>query len=466
LRDIVTTETHIVTATIERDLGTNFKFTNGSRFLSNDRFSRVTAPRGLGNAADQPFNSGINIGTGGSSTGYPVDAMTIGRERRERETDATYLVNQTDLIGKFDTGIVNHTVATGIEVSRETRNQTRTDLCVPTSGSGTTASPIAGTAACYTSLVNPSAGGVPATGATVVAPNHTVSTDVGAYVSDQMKITKYWELLGSVRYDKFHTDYTDLSQAMPAAQYLSSTDTMLGWRYGAVFHPTAVSSIYYASGVSFNPSAELGTLSTGTISAAPEKTTSYEVGAKADVLDGGRLSLSGALFRIEKTNMRVPLDPTQTGAAAVQILDGVARSDGYEIGAVGKFTDKWSASVGFTQLWTKLLQTTDLSQLGRQMPNAPPRSLSIWNTYEITSQFTVGGGATYNSDAFANAQNTAYVPAYWKFDAMASYKVDAKSTIQLNIYNITNAFYFAQYYGGQAVPASGRWASLSYRYRW
>ena len=78
----------------------------------------------------------------------------------------------------------------------------------------------------------------------------------------------------------------------------------------------------------------------------------------------------------------------------------------------------------------------------------------------------MGAGATYQSDAFVNTTNTAFVPEFWKFDAMVSYKIDKKSTIQLNVYNITNEFYFAQYYQGQAVPASGRWASLSYRVRW
>jgi catecholate siderophore receptor len=100
------------------------------------------------------------------------------------------------------------------------------------------------------------------------------------------------------------------------------------------------------------------------------------------------------------------------------------------------------------------------------LPNAPRHNLALWSTYDITQKWTVGAGATYQSDAFVNTTNTAFVPEFWKFDAMVSYKVDNKSTIQLNVYNITNEFYFAQYYQGQAVPASGRWASLSYRTRW
>jgi catecholate siderophore receptor len=78
---------------------------------------------------------------------------------------------------------------------------------------------------------------------------------------------------------------------------------------------------------------------------------------------------------------------------------------------------------------------------------------------------TVGGGATYQSFGWANITNTAYVPEFWKFDAMLSYKVTPKATLQFNIYNITDEFYYSQYFGNNVVPASGRWAALSLRMR-
>jgi len=457
LRDIVTTETHIFTAIVQRDLGNNFKITNGTRFLLNDRFGRNTAPRGLANAAMQPFTSGLTTGTGGNGIGYPVDLMTIARERRERETDATFAVNATDLTGKFDTGIINHTLTTGIEVSRETRNQTRTDLCV------------AANVACYTSLVNPEAGGVPATGFTVVPGNNTLSTDFAAYVIDQMKITQYFELLGSFRFDRFYTHYVDASAAANQNN-LKRTDDLPSYRFGAVYHPTPNSSVYFVYGNSYNPSAELGTLSgsptnAASVTLAPEKNVSYEAGVKADVING-TLSLTGAVFRIEKTNLRVPNDPTLPTAQQFLVLDGLARVDGFELGAVGKLTDQWQVIAGYSYLDSRILKTTNQAELYRWLPNAPRHNLALWTTYDVTPKWTVGAGATYQSDAFVNTTNTAFVPEYWKFDAMMSYKVDNKSMIQFNIYNITNEFYFAQYYQGHAVPASGRWASLSYRVRW
>jgi catecholate siderophore receptor len=243
---------------------------------------------------------------------------------------------------------------------------------------------------------------------------------------------------------------------------------MLSYRFGGVFHPTPNSSIYIAYGNSYNPSAELGTLSSAPTSItgsalSPEKNISYEAGVKVDTL-GGRLSLTGAVFRIEKTNMRIPADPLSGDLTIV--LDGKARVDGIELGAVGKLTDKWQVIAGYSYLKTEIISTTNLNELGRELPNAPPHNFTFWSTYDVTPDWTVGGGATYQAEAFVNTGNTAFVPDFWKFDAMANYKVDKKSSIQLNIYNITDTEYYAQYYGGHAVPASGRWASLSYRVKW
>jgi catecholate siderophore receptor len=453
-RDLTTTNTHIVTATIERRLGDAFKLTNGTRYISNVRDSTVTAPRALGDVNNTVFANGTSGGI--ASAGYPVDLMTVGRERRNRVTDASYLVNQTDLTGKFETGILKHTFATGVEFSRETRAQTRVDLCSQTA------------AVCRTSLTNPGANTVATDRYDITAPNHTTSNHVALYVSDQIKITRFFELLISLRNDRFSTNYVD-EAATGASRELSRTDNMFSQRYGVVFHPVSNASIYLAYGNSYNPSAELGTLSSSANNAAsvtlePEKNVSYEAGAKYEAL-GGRLTLSGAVFRIEKTNLRIPNDPSAPTAQQFIVLDGLARVEGIELGVAGRLTDAWQVFAGYSYLKSEIAKTTNLAELGRWLPNTPEHNFSLWTTYDVTQRLTVGGGATYQSMAYVNTTNTAYVPEYWKFDAMASFKVDKHSTIQLNVYNITNEEYYSQYYGGHAVPASGRWAMLSWRMR-
>lgn len=443
LADRQLTNTHIATARFEHDFSDTLKISNATRYVSVNRMARPTAPRGELQADNvTPI-----------TPGYPVELMTMGRQHFETLTDNTLLINQTDLTGKFWTGGLEHTFAFGVEAARETRNQVRANYCVP------------GDLACRTSAFAPvdTSFGGPNTGFGL--PNSTVSTNYAVYGFDQIKINEYFELLGSIRYDNFRSKYTNLAAVPPASQQLGRTDNMVNWRVGGVFHPTSKSSVYAAYGVSHNPVAEFQTLSdlgnnAANVFLAPERNTTIEVGAKADVLNG-KLTLSGAVFRIEKTNLRIPIDPVLNTAL---VLDGLARVDGVEVGAAGKLTDQWSLFAGYSYLDSKIVNTTDLAQLGRQLPNTPPHNFTLWTAYELTPLWTVGGGATYAAQTFVNAQNTSYVPNYWKLDLMTSYKVTKDSLLQLNIYNVTDELYYAQYYGGHAVPAAGRTAMLTYRY--
>jgi catecholate siderophore receptor len=447
LRDLVTTETHIATAKFEHDIAPDLKISNATRYISVDRMARVTSPRSLLQANN----------TSAVTPGYPVELMTIGREHFQTETDNSLLINQTDLTGKFNTGWLEHTFAVGGEAARETRNQQRAFGMTPRLLCDNT------NILCRTSLYNPvdtSFGGV---FGGYAPPNKTESTNVALYGFDQVKFNEYFELLGSIRYDRFETNYRDFGTA--PVTYLSRTDDMVNWRVGGVFHPTHHSSVYAAYGVSHNPAGEFQTLSSAATNAAnvllaPERNTTLEVGAKADVLDG-KLTLSGAVFRIEKTNLRIPIDPATNTAL---VLDGLARVDGIELGVQGKLTDQWSLFAGYSYLDSKIVNTTDLSQLGRELPNTPPHNFTLWSTYDLTPQWTIGGGLAYAARAYVNAQNTSYVPEYWKLDLMTSYKLTRDSLLQLNVYNVTDELYYSQYYGGHAVPAAGRTAMLTYRY--
>jgi catecholate siderophore receptor len=118
---------------------------------------------------------------------------------------------------------------------------------------------------------------------------------------------------------------------------------------------------------------------------------------------------------------------------------------------------------GYSYLDSRILDTPDLSILNRWLPNTPRNNFTFWNTYDITAQWTIGGGAIYQSMGYANTTNTAFVPAYWKFDAMMQYRFTPNNILQLNVYNITDKLYFAQYFGNNVVPASGRSASLTWR---
>jgi len=444
--DLVTTDTNISTIKVDHQFNPGLKLTNATRYVAVNREARPTAPRSLGLAGQ--------LGSTATTPppGYPESLMTIGRQHFQTNTDNSLLLNQTDINANFVTGFLLHTLAAGLEVSQEKRSQERANLCNPT-----------GAGACRTSLWTPNSNGPVYGTYTGYGPiTDTTQNLLAVYASDQIKVNRYWEILGAARVDSFDSEVTN-----PTAATLNRSDTLFSYRVGTVFHPTEKSSIYFAYGNSYNPSAEFGTLSssptsTNSVLLDPEKNISYEAGVKVDVLQD-QLSLTGAVFRIEKTNMRIPNDPVTNTFLQ---LDGEAKVDGVELGAAGRITKEWGITTGYSHLDSEITKTTNMAELGRQLPNAPQDSFTLWTTYDVTSKWTVGGGAIYQSDAFANTTNTQYVPSFWRFDAMASYKLAANTLIQLNIYNLTDEFYYAQYYGGHAVPVAGRYASVSLRVRW
>jgi len=444
LRDIVRTDTHILTGKIEHNFTNDIKLANTTRYMVVDRFVRTTAPRSLVTTKPNPNDPTRPIP-------LPIDQWTIGRQHFQNQTDNTLIVNQTDLNAKFDTWGLKHTFSGGIEIAQENRTNQRANLCGPT--------------VCRTNVVDPTP--QPDLTPVIWQPEQKTTADTFAvYASDQIKINRYFEVMGAIRYDNFSTDYkaTDTATLLPIN--LSRTDNLLSYRVGGVVHPTENSSIYVAYGISYNPTAEFLTLSTSgssNVNLDPEKNETIEVGAKVD-LWGDRLSLTGSIFQIEKTNMRISSDPTDS--TAVYILDGKARVQGVEIGATGKITDKWQVFAGYTYLDTEIVRTRNRAELGRHLPNTPPNSATLWTTYAVTPEFTIGGGLFYQDKAYANTTNMIYVPSWVRFDAMASYQVTKAALLQFNIYNIGDEKYYAQYYGGHAVPAAGRYASLSLKMRW
>ncbi len=463
LADLTTTETNIGTARYEYDLTKELKFANTTRYFAVDRSSRPTAPRSLGTAQNVPFPAAFPP----AFYNYPVDAMTVGRQHFWTETDNSLFVNQSEITGKINTGPFVHTVVMGVEYDLEKRQQHRaqgynaagvvtTNLCDPVAPS------------CRTSLAYPVN---TANGGSFVqwGPlQDTKQETMSYYFSDSIKMNEYFDFLAGVRYDRLWTDYTDQTQPIYKNRYLTRVDNMLSYRFGLVFHPTKYSSIYAAYGVSYNPASELGSLSAAGNNAAnvalpPERNEVREVGTKIDLIPN-QLTFTGAFFKIEKTNLRIPTDPNSSVGPLV--LQGLAISQGVEFGLVGKITDKWQITTGYAYTDTEIAQTTNLAELGKRLPNTPLNSYTLWTTYDLTPQWTVGGGATWQSEAFANTTNLAEVPGFWKFDAMTSYKIDKNWTLQLNIYNITNELYYATYYAGHAVPAPTRSAALSLRVRW
>lgn len=428
---------HVATGKIEHEFNNNVKLTNTTRYqnVNHEQLNVFPEPN---TSVPSPSNLNVNWNP----------------NRNQVNVTNAMWANTTDLLAKFATGPLDHTVAAGIDAYRETRDFYRVAF--------------AGQAA--TNFVNPDPwrfGGV-AQPPAVNNVTYGVANNIGVFAADQVKITKYLELLGGVRYDQFRFTQ-DAPLAAASVQHLGSTNNLTSWRAGVVVHPIENTSVYVMRGTSFNPSADNMTIGVGAtpvananalslVSLAPEKNETTEIGAKADVLNG-KLSLAAAAFRTLKTNLRV-LDPATSAFTALQ---GVITSTGWEASATGKLTDQWQMIASYTHVHARVTQTLIAAQLNNEPMNTPTHSFSLWSTYDVTPQWQVGGGAFHSSAAFGDLPNTAQIPGYWRFDAMAAYKVTKNITAQFNIYNLTNQYYFNSAYSNWGVPGASRTFAVTMR---
>jgi len=428
---------HVATARLLQRFGGATVLTNTLRYGRVDRFARPTAPRGL-----LPANN--------------PNPETIGRQRFETETDHTSLINQTDLRGEFETGFLKHSASVGLELAWEKRDLLRFNLNAVGLSTGPNVP---------ADLFNPAPSpDLSAVERVFNTSNDTQQYTLAAYAADQIQITQYLELLGSIRVDRFTTDYNTVN-ATGVRTELERDDTLFNWRVGAVIHPLEKTSLYGMYGTSANPSAEVGAITAGTETLEPEKNETFEIGAKADLLND-RLGLSGAVFRINKKDARVPNpDPS----VPAQVLEGEQRVQGFNVGIAGTILERWRVLANYTFMDSEIRKHTNDFLVGQRLPNTPKHSISLWTTVSVTEDLSVGGGALYQDVTVVNNPTAANqplnkVPNFWRFDAFASYALKP-AELQLNVYNLTNELYYDQYYAGHAVPAEGISATLTARVR-
>jgi catecholate siderophore receptor len=236
----------------------------------------------------------------------------------------------------------------------------------------------------------------------------------------------------------------------------SRTDQLWSPRAAIVVQPTPAQTYYFAWGRSFNPSAEqLNSINAANQNTGPERSDSYELGAKLSFFNN-TLALSGALFRIDKSDART-VDPI-TGLAS---LDGQTRSQGIELAVAGRPLPEWNVWLAYTHLDTEIIKGFEVDTTGKELPNAPANTLSLWTTYDFLTRWQVGTGVFYSSSRFGNNTNHSQVPGYVRWDLTAAYQVNKNVGIRLNVQNVMDTTYFDQVHPSQAIPGDGRTFILS-----
>ena len=420
----------VVTSMLKSQFSENFWFTDTARWGNYFFDSRETA---------------AHYGAAPPPPGEPLDDVLTFRDRPSVQGTVRTLMNDANFHIRFETGPVQHHVVAGVELDREeaalTRFANQLNL-------------IPGTPILDPDPYEP----FPGHQTQVTQTPDTVTKTASGLVEDIIDFGRHWELTGAVRVDRFSADYNE-----PIThQHYEHTDTISSPRASLVYKPIDIVSLYASYGTSYDPSAENLSLSATTASLAPEKDRTYEVGAKSTVA-GGRLALQAAIFQTEITNARVgdPTNPT-----APQLLAGEERVRGFEVDVNGYLTEELEITAGYTHLQSETVASTDAASVGAPLLNTAPNQANTWLVYEFRQPFKVGAGVNYLARRAADVDNTAHVPGYVTFDAMAQYRVAKGLAIQVNGYNLANRYYFANSYfsspvENHVVPGAGRTGLLT-----
>ena len=201
----------------------------------------------------------------------------------------------------------------------------------------------------------------------------------------------------------------------------SRADNDVSPRAGLVFNPTPASAVYGSFSTSFLPQAPttFSPVSRDPDGFEPEVGRQVEVGYKHELLNG-RLTLTGAVFRIVKENVVTP-DPDDP---MVSIQTGEQRSRGVEIDLAGEFLP--GLQVVFNYAYTDAFVSRDNRiPVGNRLVGAPAHAGGALVTYRIGAGSLRGAslgvsmyGASERHPRLPN--NAAVMPAYARTDLLLS----------------------------------------------
>jgi catecholate siderophore receptor len=462
----------------QTDIGTvdvKHEFANGMVFRNVSRYGRTSNDY----VWTQPDDSKGNILLYG----------TVWRRANTRVATTETAANASSLSGSFTAAGIKHTYTGGVEISRE---ETKRGSYVFTPGTNNT---LTNNTVCATSgaatgyncapLINPNPDD-PWVYQRSLSPSRTgvVSNSRSAYLFDTVEFTPQWLLNLGVRHDQFRSTLDTpayVTNGTTTAAVRAAVDsTFNNYQAGLVYKPSTNSSVYVSYGTSSTPPGNdggdgLDALSTTVQNLQPQDSKNFELGTKWEVLPGGRLSLSAAVFRSEMNNARVTAPDGTTQNVGQKTMKGV------ELGVSGNLTREWQVFGGYTYLDGRVSDNGFVNTAatgatpvyaaspynGNVFPTTPKNSASLWTSYTVLPGLVVGGGVNYVAKVYANIANTKYAPGYSRFDAMASYEVNKHIALQLNVQNLGDKLYYdkvsSPHYAG---VGAGRSATLTANFKY
>jgi catecholate siderophore receptor len=408
----------------------------GMAFIEHDFENGLTVKNSSLAADYKKFYQNVYPGNGPLSGAVNPADTAFNRAAYNHETDRENLFNQTDFVYKGSTGPVLHTLGFGTEFGRQTGIDVRDTGVFPNRTNTTVANPFDSTYFGPVFFIHHPTG-VNADGVTTADANSKYRLNIeSGYARDTLEITRWLQLIGGVRYDRFDLSAFDRNTNTNRAR----VDNKLEPQGAVIVKPVDTLSIYGAYTVSYLPASgdQFSTLNNGTVILQPQKFENKEVGVKWNILP--RLQYTAAVYDLKRTNVPIA-DPNNPGFF---LTTGSHRIQGFETALKGYVTSDWQSSFGYAYTDARITSNTSTTVVaGNRVQLVPLHQFSWWNKYQFTPIWAASVGVIYFSDSFASSDDSVRLPGFVRFDGAVFARISETWKAQLNVENIFNKGYWA-----------------------
>jgi iron complex outermembrane recepter protein len=384
--DVVEDETINVGYVLEHRFSDNWQLRNAFRFSNRDSFS----------TASLTFDFD-------EETGIVTQQFTVS------EADIQNYTLQTNVVGKFDTGSVKHTLLFGVDLNRnddssfaagDSSAQEFFNISDPVFGLFDDADPDEFQTFFSTDIQ---------------------SDRLGIFLQDQVDILDNLILLAGVRYDIVEqTTVNDVAEFTPESTEETENFDDVNPRVGLVYQPIPQISLFGSYSQSFSPNSV--TDSSGDL-LEPETGEGFEFGVKGEILEGRLLATLG-YFNITKKNVATS-DPNAPTGTFFSVATGEQNSQGIELDLSGEIMPGWNIVASYAYIDAEVTEDNDIP-VGNRLFNTPEHSASLWTTYEIQQGklqgLGFGGGFVFVGEREGDLANSFSVSDYFLTNAAIFYK--------------------------------------------
>ena len=337
---------------------------------------------------------------------------------------------QTNLIGEFTTGSIEHTLLFGIDLERQSIQGTNRGGVAPGIN---IFDPV------YDQIDRPRRDELPLLG----RDEQNRLDSLGIYLQDQITLLDNLNLLIGGRFDIADRRNLNLTTASSTDAY----DEAFSPRIGIVYQPIAPLSLYASYSQGFVPS--LFTDENGSL-LEPERGTQFEIGARGELFNGG-LIINLAAYEITKTNVAT-FDPVEFFAIPV----GEVRSRGVELDVIGQLTDGWNIVASYAYTDAEITEDVDPNLVGRRVGLVPEHGASLWTTYELQrgnlQGLGFGVGVFFVGDRVDGTfEPIVNLPSYVRTDAAIFYRRN-NWDVALNVKNLFDVNYIQTGFNTPGAP--------------